>query len=77
MKLYIWFGVFCAYNCGIGYALAENEDQARDLIARSYAGTTLCGELNKEAYDQAMEWLGGPADTVTDQPFGGYEWGSS
>lgn len=36
MKLYIWNDVLCDYTCGVLFALAENVDEARELIFNKY-----------------------------------------
>jgi len=51
LKLYIWKGVFCDYTCGIAFALAHNEEEARHLIVVEDAQDTL---------NRWMEWEGRP-----------------
>lgn len=35
LKLYIWEDVLCDYTCGVMFALAHNEDEARRLVLKS------------------------------------------
>lgn len=38
LKIFIWKDVFSAYAPGSAVAIAETEEQARDLILRNYFG---------------------------------------
>lgn len=37
MKLYVWEEVLCDYTCGVIFALANNVDEARELVVKKYA----------------------------------------
>lgn len=35
MKLFVWKAIRCDYTCGIGFAMARNVDEAREVIKKS------------------------------------------
>ena len=49
LKLYVWKRVFCDYKCGIAFALAHDEEEARHLIVVEDAQDTL---------NNWMKWIG-------------------
>lgn len=36
LKLFVWENAFCDYTCGLAVALAENVEEARDLIEAAF-----------------------------------------
>ena len=57
MKLYVWHEVLCSYTCGVMFALANSEEEARDLIkADNSCYMWVREELEKkpEVYDEPV-----------------------
>ena len=48
LKLYVWQEVFCDYTCGIAFALAHDEEEARHLIVVEKAQDMLNGWMENE-----------------------------
>lgn len=44
LKLYVWHGILCDFTGGVGFALAESVEQARELII-AYYGDRVASEL--------------------------------
>jgi hypothetical protein len=66
LKLFVWQDVLVDWTSGIIFALAENENQAREMVVANYSGTTeiVCREMGKppEVYDEPVGfalWGGG------------------
>lgn len=43
LKLFVWEDVLTDYTSGIMFALAENVEQAKEIIRRKYCPTFKCG----------------------------------
>jgi hypothetical protein len=65
LKLYVWDNVLCDAGCGIMFALARSEDEAKKLIMKDngYESWLVTDELNKKP------------DVYTDTAVGFVVWG--
>lgn len=79
MTLYVWYGldILSNYTAGWAFALAQNEDQARELIAVKYAGTDIYGNLDKKGYQRMLDAIAAPPDLISEGPYADYIWGSA
>lgn len=66
MKLFVWVGCF---GDGVAFALAEDVEQARDLIAKQYVADGMSSD------EHARRSIEGEPDYVNAAPAGHYCWG--
>jgi len=75
MKLFVWEEILCDYSCGIGFALADNIEEARNLIIKKYCPDKTCGECGfGEDRCMLVEDLQ-PEPMIYESPIGYYVWG--
>ena len=67
LRLYVWTNFRSSYGQGLGFALAESLEQARELLIAESG-------LSLES-DFAWEVMNTEPDIITDQPFADYRSG--
>jgi hypothetical protein len=79
LKLYVWDEVLCDYTCGIIFALARDENEARNQVKQNICETYgYKGERCDEYWERSTENREMVSDPdVYDEPVGFAVWGGS